>query len=67
MPPGVGWTGWLPRTSTESLQERRWTGWLPRTSTGIRWQQFMEPYFEIPPGSRPDQMMVELEEVFHTD
>ena len=32
-----------------------------------RWQQFMEPYFEIPPGSRPDQMMVELEEVFHLD
>ena len=32
-----------------------------------RWQQFMEPYFEIPPGSRPDQVMVELEEVFHLD
>ena len=32
-----------------------------------RWQEFMEPYFEIPPGSRPDQVMVELEEVFHTD
>ncbi len=32
-----------------------------------RWQEFMAPFFEIPPGARPDQMMVELEEVFHLD
>lgn len=32
-----------------------------------RWQAFMAPYFEAPPGSRPDQNMVELEEVFHLD
>ena len=32
-----------------------------------RWQEFMAPYFEIPPGAKPDQMMQELEEVFHTD
>ncbi len=32
-----------------------------------RWQEFMAPYFEIPEGALPDQMMVELEEVFHTD
>ena len=32
-----------------------------------RWQDFMSPYFEIPPGARPDQAMLELEEVFHTD
>ncbi len=32
-----------------------------------RWQEFMAPYFEIPPGARPDEMMMELEEVFHTD
>jgi L-rhamnose mutarotase len=32
-----------------------------------RWQAFMAPFFEIPPGSRPDQMMVELVEVFHID
>lgn len=32
-----------------------------------RWQAFMAPYFEIPEGARPDQMMVELEEVFHLD
>ena len=28
------------------------------------WQEFMAPFFEIPPGADPDQMMVELEEVF---
>lgn len=32
-----------------------------------RWQEFMAPYFETPPGARPDQSMVELEEVFHLD
>lgn len=32
-----------------------------------QWQEFMEPYFEIPPGSHPDQVMVELIEVFHLD
>tara|TARA_B100001013_G_C24422299_1_gene368351 strand:+ start:154 stop:477 length:324 start_codon:yes stop_codon:yes gene_type:complete len=31
-----------------------------------RWQELMAPYFEVPPGSRPDQNMLELEEVFHT-
>ncbi len=29
------------------------------------WQEFMAPFFEIPAGANPDQMMVELEEVFH--
>lgn len=32
-----------------------------------RWQAFMAPFFEAPPGSRPDQNMVALEEVFHLD
>ena len=32
-----------------------------------RWQEFMAPYFEIPPGAKPDEMMLELEEVFHTE
>ena len=32
-----------------------------------RWQEFMAPYFEIPEGALPDQNMVELVEVFHTD
>ena len=32
-----------------------------------RWQEFMAPYFEIPPGDNPDETMLALEEVFHTD
>jgi L-rhamnose mutarotase len=32
-----------------------------------KWQAFMTPYFESPQGARPDQMMVELVEVFHLD
>lgn len=30
-----------------------------------RWQELMAPYFENLGGSRPDQGMLELEEVFH--
>ena len=30
-------------------------------------QKLMVPYFEIPEGSAPDQMMFEIEEVFHLD
>lgn len=32
-----------------------------------RWQAMMSSFFEIPEGARPDQMLVELEEVFHLD
>ena len=32
-----------------------------------KWQQMMAPYFEIPESSRPDQMLLELEEIFHVD
>ena len=32
-----------------------------------RWQEFMAPYFEIPDGEHPDENMVVLREVFHTD
>ena len=32
-----------------------------------RWQELMAPFFEIPSGARPDQAMVELQEVFHLD
>ncbi|GEM_PF-119310 len=31
----------------------------------LRWQKLMQPYFEVPPGARPDQTMVELEQVFY--
>jgi len=32
-----------------------------------RWQEFMAPYFESPNQSRPDEMFLELNEVFHLD
>ena len=32
-----------------------------------RWQEFMAPYFESPNNARPDEMFVELTEVFHLD
>ena len=33
----------------------------------LKWQNFMAPFFEIPEGHRPDQGMLELVEVFHTE
>ncbi len=32
-----------------------------------KWQTLMEPYFELPNNALPDQMFVELQEVFHLD
>jgi L-rhamnose mutarotase len=32
-----------------------------------RWQEFMAPYFEGLGGAHADQMLLELEEVFHLD
>lgn len=32
----------------------------------LKWQEFMGPYFEAIAG-RPDEAMIELEEVFHLD
>lgn len=40
---------------------------MEKTEVNARWQAMMSPYFEIPPGARPDEMFIELEEVFHTD
>lgn len=33
----------------------------------LRWQRDMAPFFEIEEGSRPDQNMQVLQEVFHLD
>lgn len=33
----------------------------------LKWQEFMKPYFEALDGKRPDQSMLELEEVAHHD
>jgi|TARA_B110000438_G_C15592642_1_gene554558 L-rhamnose mutarotase len=32
-----------------------------------KWQSFMKPYFEILDDKNPDQAMIELSEIFHTD
>jgi L-rhamnose mutarotase len=49
----------------ESLQAAQAA--MAKTDVNTRWQDMMSPFFEIPPGSHPDQMFVELEEVFHLD
>jgi L-rhamnose mutarotase len=40
---------------------------MAATDVNTRWQEFMAPYFESPDNARPDQTLVELEEVFHLD
>lgn len=40
---------------------------MAREEVNARWQEFMAPYFEALGGARPDEMMVELGEVFHLD
>lgn len=32
-----------------------------------RWQSFMAPYFDSPDNARPDEMFLELNEIFHLD
>ncbi len=32
-----------------------------------RWQEFMAPFFESPNNARPDELFVELTEIFHLD
>ncbi len=40
---------------------------MAREDVNTRWQTFMAPYFEELGGGQPDQIMQELEEVFHLD
>ena len=40
---------------------------MAQEGVNSRWQEFMAPYFESLEGGRPDEMMLELEEVFHLD
>lgn len=40
---------------------------MAQESINLKWQEFMGPYFEALGGARPDQTMIELEEVFHVD
>lgn len=39
---------------------------MAKEEINLKWQEFMGPYFESISG-RPDQSMITLEEVFHTD
>jgi L-rhamnose mutarotase len=32
-----------------------------------RWQEFMAPYFEAPNNAHPDEMFLEILEIFHLD
>ena len=40
---------------------------MSQEAINLKWQEFMGPYFEALGDARPDQTMIELEEVFHTD
>lgn len=40
---------------------------MAQEEINLKWQEFMEPYFEALGGARPDQTMQELVEVFHLD
>jgi L-rhamnose mutarotase len=40
---------------------------MAREEINARWQEFMAPYFEGMGSQHADEMMVELEEVFHLD
>ena len=38
---------------------------MDKEEVNQRWQDLMSDFFEIPEGAHPDEMMIELEEVFH--
>lgn len=40
---------------------------MAKTEVNGRWQDKMGPYFEIAEGAHPDELFIELEEVFHLD
>jgi L-rhamnose mutarotase len=40
---------------------------MAEEEVNLRWQEVMKPFFEVPQGARPDQSMVELEEVFYME
>ena len=49
----------------ESLQAAQAA--MAEREVNTRWQDKMSAFFEIPEGAHPDEMFVELEEVFHLD
>ena len=49
----------------DSLQDAQ--ARMAATEVNTRWQEFMAPYFESPDNARPDEMFLELSEIFHLD
>ncbi len=49
----------------ESLQAAQ--AGMEKEEVNARWQASMAPYFEALGGLRPDESMLELEEIFHLD
>ncbi len=49
----------------ESLQAAQ--AGMEKEEVNARWQAFMAPFFEALGGLRPDQSMLELEEIFHLE
>ena len=49
----------------ESLQAAQ--ARMVEQEVNTRWQEFMAPFFESPNNARPDEMFVELTEIFHLD
>ena len=40
---------------------------MSREDVNRRWQKIMAPYFELREDARPDESLLELEEIFHLD
>jgi L-rhamnose mutarotase len=40
---------------------------MAEREVNTRWQTFMAPFFESPNNARPDEMFVELSEIFHLE
>lgn len=40
---------------------------MAQQEINTRWQEFMAPFFESPDNARPDEMFLELTEIFHLD
>ena len=48
-----------------SVEPRAAMAGMHEEAINVRWQQYMAPFFESVSGERPDDMLVEIEEVFH--
>jgi L-rhamnose mutarotase len=49
----------------ESLQAAQ--ARMAERAVNTRWQTFMAPFFESPNNARPDELFVELSEIFHLE